>query len=65
MAPQQDRVLASVLDHISAAVVALLLLGFNRVAVQAAVHRKEGFLKFGDDLEIWRQGEQNCGLKGI
>lgn len=43
----------------------LALLGFNHVALQAAVHRKEGFLKFGDDLEIWRQGEENCGLKGI
>lgn len=48
--PQQDSVLASVLDHISAVVIALLLLGFNHVAVQAAVHRKEGFLQFGDDL---------------
>lgn len=46
-------------------VIALLLLGLNHVAVQAAVHSKEGLLKFGDDLEIWRQGEKNCGLKGI
>lgn len=65
MTPQQDCVLASVLDHISVVVIALLLLGFNRVAVQVAGHRKEGFLKFGGDLEIWRQGEENRGLKGI
>lgn len=52
-------------DLITVVGIALLLLGFNHVAGHAAVHRKEGFLKFGGDLEIWRQGEENCGLKGI
>lgn len=58
-------VLPSVLQHISVVGIALLLSGFSHVAGHAAVHRKEGFLKFGGDLEIWRQGEENCGLKGI
>lgn len=63
--PQQDPVLASVLHHISVVGIALLLSGFNHVAVHTAVHRKEGFHKFGGNLEIWRQGGENCGLKGI